>query len=285
MSYDNHINDEMLARFLSGASSAYEENAVLDAVAEDDTLEAEILNIADAVAAQRSFEQEQRIHAAVIRRRMWSIAAMVVVVLVSGVVWIANKEDGNKDVIVAENLMKDDNDDVRLIEVNDNSVVLSPTRRSTGTFDELSTGVESSSKLLDEKKAFKELERYNDHEIRDHNDYQLQSFSLSIKDNSLILNSNRVKKPFVVRYPNSQKVEVSKSNDFTFLFSNTGNQCMLVVTNDEGLEIVRVDVTDKESYNLSHVRYGNTSSLKWTLTQVAPDGLETSHSGTILLVD
>ncbi len=293
MTHDNHIDDEMLARYLSGIATAEEDNAVVEAVGDNAELESEILYMADAIAAQRRAEQEQR-KAAVVRRRVWSIAAMVAVVLVSGVVWIANRND-NKGVLVAENHMDPitveiqpdpmaadiHDDDASVVQINDNRLVSSPTRRSTGTFDETGSKLKKVQKDFDNRIAKDYLE-----ERAASSEYKRLSHVVfdRLENQSYSYNSNKVN-PLEVFYPGSQNEKVSKNNDITFKFRNIGGTCMLVVKNAEGVEIIRVDVSDKDSYILLHDTFSNTGSLTWMLTHVGSEGDEIRRSGTIVLIE
>ena len=354
MTHYNHIDDEMLARYLSGLSSYDEEAAILDAVGSDAELEADLLHIADAVAMQRRYEQEQsaqpgvilpfvaaaaaqrpyaaastqysyemgphdhmdapRVHAqmayrmappdqvaaqrpneekqraqAVTRRRIiLSLAAMLVVVLVSGVVYLTVRslEKGN---FVAENYGGDpvivaeaNEEEVRIIDQN----TMQPLPQApSNSFDESgernsSPGsnkyiLPSSNKYISPSSSKKEL-RLNNKTA----DYESLNKAMPdcAEDNFSIAEELKVLSP-------RQREVVNRGESVTFRFHYVGGSCTLVVTDASGREIVHADVTGKESYTLTSGRYGSTGSLSWTLTHVASDGSVTRRTGTIQLVD
>lgn len=299
MTHYNHIDDEMLARYLSGLSSYDEEAAILDAVGSDAELEADLLHIADAVAMQRQYEQEQSAQpgvilpfvaaaaaqrpyaAAVTRRRIiWSLAAMLVVVLVSGVVYLTVRslEKGN---MVAENhggdpviVAEANEEEVRIIDQN----TMQPLPKApSNSFDE--SGVKNSSpgpnKYISPSSSKKEL-RLNNKTA----DYE--SLNQAMPDCAEYSSSKA--EELQVLSPRQREV-VNRGESVTFRFHYVGGSCTLVVTDASGREIVHADVTGKESYTLTSGRYGSTGSLSWTLTHVASDGSVTRRTGTIQLVD
>ncbi len=338
MTHYNHIDDEMLARYLSGLSSYDEEAAILDAVGSDAELEADLLHIADAVAMQRQYEQEQsaqpvaihplvaaaaaqrpyaaastqysyemgphdymdapRIHAqmayrmappdqmaaqrpneekqpaqaATQRRIIWSLAAMLVVVLVSGVVYLTVRslEKGN---MVAENhggdpviVAEANEEEVRIIDQN----TMQPLPKApSNSFDEFNE------KYISPSSSKKEL-RLNNKTA----DYE--SLNQAMPDCAEYSSSKA--EELKVLSPRQREV-VNRGESVTFRFHYVGGSCTLVVTDASGREIVHADVTGKESYTLTSGRYGSTGSLSWTLTHVASDGSVTRRTGTIQLVD
>ena len=242
------IDDELLARFISGQCSADDEAVIMDFLASDDDKTGDLFAIAESVALQRRADAAARRKAAD-RRRVWALAASVALLIAAGGVWwLAGRQDSPD--IVAMNGQG--------LPVIDTGYSSTPLLAEDN--DEMASGNKAGNAVTENGGGIA-LQRMN----------QNYASSASADGEPLL----------EVSYPRRRREVASLDDDFAFSFKNAGGRCTLVISVCDGPELLNADVTGKDGFLLTPAMRDSSDCLQWSLTLTKPDGSTIAQQGVV----
>lgn len=265
MNNKKEISDEALARYISGVSSADEESRILDFMAESDENVNDLLNIADAVRIQQEYEKRSgtdldtndvhnRTRRFVLRPVYWAAASLLVAFMALGV-WRFGIR-GSGPVVVADT-------DSSNAEMISDSTRLNP---SSSTEDGL---------WAENRGGAKKSSGENDGMYEIHKD---QNFTASQGTKAEALSLD------VVTPRRSHEV-CMRGDKVSFSWHSNGAKTELILFDDEMEILRRIDVTGRESIDISTVTFSDIDTLHWRIEARSVNGAVVNHEGSILLYE
>lgn len=266
MNNKKEISDEALARYISGVSSTDEEARVLDFMAESDENVDDLLNIADAVRIQHEYEQRsgtlmnaddgrKKTRRFVLRPLYWAAASLLVAVSILGL-WRFGTRDSGPVVASATDSSK--------TEIISDSSRLNP---------RLSADEEGL--LAENRGTAKQPSGEDDGMYEIHQDQNIMA-SQGTKAEALSLE--------VVTPRRSHEVCL-RGDKVTFSWHSNGAKTELILFDDEMEMLRRIDVTGRESIDISTASLTDIDTLHWRIEASSPNGTVVKHEGSVQLYE
>lgn len=265
MNNKKEISDEALARYISGVSSADEEARVLDFMAESDENVDDLLNIADAVRIQQEYEQRSgtvmdaddgrnKTRRFVLRPVYWAAASLLVAVTILGLWRFGTR--GSGQVIVA------DTDSIPVDKASDDAWS-NPTPSTDGGL------------LADNNGGAKQLSVEDDGMYVVHQDQNIMA-SQGTKAEALSLE---------VISPRRSHEVCLRGDKVSFSWRSNGAKTEIILFDDDMEMLRRIDVTGRESIDISTASLTDIDTLHWRIEASSPNGTVVNHEGSVQLYE